>query len=95
MTKPDKNDVNYAQLCRMRTTCDKLNDAHAKYYSLTENLAVHEITALFTHSHIIHQRNKKFGMKIYKVSDSMGYTYSITLYLRKDWKRATATMAAT
>jgi hypothetical protein len=34
-------------------------------------------------------------MKIYKLCDSLGYTYNMTMYLGKDRKLATPTMTAT
>jgi hypothetical protein len=41
----------------------------------------------------IYQRNKQFGIKIYKLCDSKGYTY-MSVYLGRDRKHTTAAMTA-
>jgi hypothetical protein len=43
----------------------------------------------------IPNKNKSFGIKIYKLSNSLEYTYNMTVYLGKDRKHATRTMTAT
>jgi hypothetical protein len=74
----------------MRTVFEKLNDAYAKYYSPTEHLAVHEVIVLFKGRVIFRQnipsKHKHFGIEIYKLCDSLGYTYNMTVYLGKDRK---------
>jgi len=47
MKQPYKNDNNYGILWKIRTFSDQLNDAHAKFYSLSEHLAVDQIIVLF------------------------------------------------
>jgi hypothetical protein len=37
---------------------------------------------------------KWFGIKIYKLCDSKGYNYNMSVYLGKDRKHATLSMAA-
>jgi hypothetical protein len=37
-------------------------------------------------------QTKWFGIKIYKLCGSKGYTYNMSVYLGRDRKRATATM---
>jgi hypothetical protein len=76
----------------MRTIFDKLCDSHAKYYSTAGHLADDEVIVLFI-SRIIFKRcisnkHKWFGIKIYKLCDSKGYTY-------KDRKCASDTVTAT
>jgi hypothetical protein len=46
-------------------------------------------------SNSIYQRNKWFGIKIYKMCDCCGYTYNMTVYFGKDRKHATPSMTAT
>jgi hypothetical protein len=62
----------------MRTIFDKVNDAHAKYYSPTEHLAVNEVFVLYKCRVIFKQyipkKYKKFKIIIYKLCDSKGYT---------------------
>ena len=83
----------------MRATFDKLNDSYAKYYSPTEHLAVDEITVLFKCTDIFKQYSPKkhmqFGIKLYKLCNSKGYTYNMTMYLCKDRKRVTPSITAT
>jgi hypothetical protein len=43
----------------------------------------------------IPKKHKWFGTKIYKLYDSKGYTYNMSVHLGKDKKCATATMTAT
>ena len=74
--EPDKTDKNYDKLWNMTATSDKINDSYAKYYRLTEHLAVDEITVPF-----IPKKHKWFGMQLYKLCDSKGYTYNMTKYL--------------
>jgi hypothetical protein len=97
--EPDKTDENYERLWKIRTIFDKLNDAYAKYYSPTKHLATDEITVLFkgrvVFKQYIPKKHKRFGIKIYKLCDSKGYTYNMSVYLRRDRKHATASMTAT
>ena len=97
--EPNKTDENYDRLWKMRAIFDKLNNSYAKYYSPTEHLAADEITVLFRGRVIFKQyipkKHKWFGTKLYKLCGSKGYTYNMTMYLRKDRKCATPTMTAT
>ena len=72
----------------MRAVFDRLNNSYAKYYSLTEHLAVDEIIVLFKGRVIFKQyipkKYKWFGIKSYLLCDSKGYTYNIMVHLRKD-----------
>jgi hypothetical protein len=43
----------------------------------------------------ITKKCKRFGTKIYKVCDSLGYTYDISVYLGKQRQHATAQITAT
>jgi hypothetical protein len=96
--EPDKTDGNYDRLW-MITIFDKLNDAYAKYYRPTEHLATDEIIVLFkgrvVFKQYIPKKHKRFGIKIYKLCDSKGYTYNMPVYLGRDRKRATASMTTT
>lgn len=62
---------------------DKLNDSYAKYYNLTVHLAVDEIIVLFIvrviFKQCISKKHKWFGIKLYKLCDSKGYTYNMTV----------------
>ena len=43
----------------------------------------------------IFQRNKRFGIKIYKFCNSLGYTYDMSVYLGKQRQHATTLITAT
>jgi hypothetical protein len=47
MNQPDKNDINYDRLWKMRAPTDKLNDAYAKFYIQSEYLSLDEVVVLF------------------------------------------------
>jgi hypothetical protein len=77
---------------KMRGIFDKLSNSYAKYYSLTEHLAVDEIIVLFKGRVIfkryIPKKCKQIGIKLYKLSNSKGYTYNMTICLgmsKKFW----------
>jgi hypothetical protein len=97
--QPDKRDEYCDRLWKMRTIFEKVNDAYAKYYIPTEHLAIDEVIVLFkvrvTFKQYIPKKHKRFGIKIYKLCDSLGYSYNMTVYLGKDRKLATPTMTAT
>jgi hypothetical protein len=65
-----------------------INNAYTKYYNPSEHLAVDEVTDLFKGRVVFKQYIKKksicFGIKIFKLCDSTGYTYDMKLYLGKD-----------
>jgi len=48
VNQPDKYDNNYDRLWKMNIPFDHINDAKAKFYSPSENLAVNEVPVLFT-----------------------------------------------
>jgi L-cysteine desulfidase len=43
----------------------------------------------------IPKKDKRFGIKIYKLCNSLGYTYVMSVYLGKQWQHATAHIRAT
>jgi hypothetical protein len=71
----------------------------AKYYSLTERLAVEETIVLFKGTATVTQytpkKHKQFEIKLYKLCDSKGYTYDTTVHLGKYRKRANSSLTAT
>jgi hypothetical protein len=75
---------NFDHLWKIRAIVDKLNDAYTKYYSQTKHLAVDEIIVLFKGrvivKHYISKKFKQCGMKLYKLCDSKGCTYNMTVY---------------
>jgi hypothetical protein len=72
----------------MRAIFDRHNNLYAKYYILTDHLAVDEIT-VFSKGRIIFKqyipkKHTQFGIKLCKLCDSKGYIYHMTVYLGKD-----------
>jgi hypothetical protein len=74
------------------------NETFGKYYDPSEHLTV-EVTVKFKGRVIFKQfipsKSKRFGIKIYKLSDATGYTYDMRVYLGKDAHTATKEMTAT
>ena len=72
---------------------DKLNNSYAKYNGWTRHLAVDKIIVPFKSrvifTHYMPKKHKRFGINLYKVCGSKGYTYNMTMYLDKDRKHAT------
>jgi len=83
----------------MRAIFDKFSDLYTKYYSLTKQWAVDQITVLFKGTALFKQyipkKHKWFGIKFYKLYDSKEYTINMTTHLGKDRKCATPSMTAT
>jgi len=96
--EPDKTDETYDQLWKMRAMFDKLINSYAKYYSPNKPLVVNGIIVFFKGRVIFKQytpkKYKRFGIKLYKLCDSKGYTYNMTVYLGKDRKHVTPSMTA-
>jgi hypothetical protein len=63
-------------------------------YSVTEHLAVDEVIMLYKGRVVFRQympkKRKRFGIRIYKLCDSVSYTYDMSVYLGKQWQHATA-----
>ena len=80
----NKTDLNYDQLWKFGAVFDKLSDSYAKCYSLTKHIAVDEMIVLFKDRVIFRQCipkiDKQFGIKLYKLCDSKGYVYNMTVY---------------
>jgi len=92
-------DEEYDRLWKLRTVFDKLNEAYAKFHNPSEHLAVEEITVNFKYRFIFRQyipkKRRRFGIKIYKLSNESGYTYDMRMYLGRDSHSATDDMTAT
>ena len=63
------------------------------------HLAVDEVIVLYKGRVVFRQyipkKHKRFGIKIYKLCDSLGYTYDMSVYLDKQRQHATAQIKAT
>ncbi|PSN35194.1 PiggyBac transposable element-derived protein 4, partial [Blattella germanica] len=96
---PDKNDPDDDRFWKMRNVFSYLNNQYFSVYNPTEHLAVDEVIVLFKGRVIFRQyipkKHKRFGIKLYKICDSNGYTYDMTVYLGKQRDNATPQISAT
>jgi len=93
------DDPDYDRLWKMRKIFDTLNNKFCELYNPTEHLAVDEVIVLYKGRIVFRQyitkKHKRFGIKIYKLCDSLGYTYDMSVYLGKQRQNATAQITAT
>jgi hypothetical protein len=96
---PNRDDPDYDRLWKIRKIFDNLNNKFCELYNPTEHLAVDEVIVLFKGRVIFRQyipkKHKRFGIKIYKLCDSLGYTYDMTVYLGKQRQLATEKITST
>ena len=82
----------------MRKIFDTLNNKFCELYNPTEQLVVDEVIMLYRGRvafwQYIPKKHKRFGIKIYKLCDSLGYTYDMSVYLGKQRQHATAQITA-
>jgi hypothetical protein len=78
----------YDRLWKIRDVFDLLNASYKEAYDPAENLAIDEVIVKFKGRVIFRQyipkKRKQWGIKIYKISDELGYTYDMQVYLGKD-----------
>lgn len=95
---PNKEDPDYDRLWKFRKIFDTLNNKFSEYYYPTENIAIDEVRVLFKGKIIFRQyipkKHKRFGIKMYKLSDSLGYTYDMSVYLGKQKQLANEDITA-
>jgi hypothetical protein len=76
-----------------------LNHTFSKFYNPSENMAVDEVIVSFKGRVIFKQfipkKRKRFGIKVFKLFDSTGYTYDMKVYLGKDRLRTAQHVTAT
>jgi hypothetical protein len=99
LQRPDDEGEEYDRLWKIRTVFDKLNEAYAKFYNPSEHLVADEAIVKFQGRVIFRQyipkKRKCFGIKIYKICDESGYTYTMRVYLGTDSYSATDDITAT
>ena len=87
------------RLWKLRDIFEILRTNFAKFYNPSEHLAIDEVIVRFKGRVIFKQyipkKRKRFGIKMYKLCDSSGYTYDMDVYLGKDGQRATQNVTAT
>jgi hypothetical protein len=96
---PNCDDPHYGRLWKIRKVFDTLNNKCCETYNPTEHIAVDKVLMLYKGQGIFQQyipkKHKRFGIKIYKLCDSLGYTYDMSVYLGKQRQHATAQITAT
>jgi ribosomal protein L37AE/L43A len=96
---PNHDDPGYDGFWKIRKVFDTLNNKFCEMYGPTEHLAVDEVIVFYKGRVICRQyvpkKHKRFGFKIYKLCDSLGYTYDVSVYLGKQRQHATAQITAT
>ena len=96
---PNHDDPDYDRLWKIRKIFDTLNNKFCELYNPTEQLAVDEVIVLFKGRVVFRQyipkKHKRSGIKIYKLCNSLGYTYDMSVYLGKQRQHATAQITAT
>jgi len=89
--EPDRTDENFDRLWKIRDLFEILNDTFSKFYDPSKNLAIDEVIVPFKGRVIFKQyipkKRKRFGIKMFKLCDSNGYTYDMKVYLGKDRHR--------
>ena len=90
---------NFDKLWKIRDLFEILNATFSKFYNPSKNLAVDEVIVSFKARVIFKQyipkKRKRFGIKLFKICDSTGYTYDMKVYLGKDRQSTAQHMTAT
>jgi hypothetical protein len=88
----NRADPNYDRLWKLRQIFDTLNSKFSELYHPTEQMAVDEVIVKFKGKVIFRQyiptKHKRFGIKLYKLCDKLGYTFDMSVYLGKQKKNA-------
>ena len=86
--EPDRTDANFDRLWKIRDLFEILNATFSKFYDPSDNLAIDEVIVSFKGRVIFKQyipkKRKRFGINIFKLCDSTGYTYDMKVYGRTD-----------
>jgi hypothetical protein len=80
---PSREDPKYERLWIVSKIFHILNNKFCEFYNPTEHLAVNKVIVSDFFCQYIPKKHKRFGIKIYKLCDSLGYTYDMTVYLGK------------
>jgi len=96
---PNHDDPDHDIRWKIRNIFDTPKNKLCELYNPTERLAVDQVTLLCKERVVFRQyipkKHKTFGIKIYKLCDSLGYTYDRSVYLGKQMRHATFQVTAT
>jgi len=97
--EPDRTYEMFDRLWKIRDLLEILNATFSKFYNPSDNLAIDEVIVSFKGRVIFKQyipkKRKRFGIKIFKLCDSTGYTCDMKVYLGKDRQRMAQHVTAT
>jgi len=92
-------DITDDRLWKIRDLVEIIKTNFSKFYNPSEYLAVDEVTVKFKGRIVFKQyilkNHKRFGIKMFKLCDSTGYTYDMNVYLGKDRQREVQHLTAT
>jgi len=75
-------------LWKLRDLFEIIRTKFSKFYNPSEHLAINEVIVKFKGRVLFKQyiptKRKSFGIKMFKLCDSTGYTYDMNVYLGKD-----------
>ena len=95
----DRTEENFDGLWNIRDLFEILNSTFSKFYNHSENLTFDEFIVSFKGRMIFKQyipkKHKYFGIRIFKLCDSDGYTYDMKVYLGKDRQHMAQDVTAT
>jgi len=87
------------RLWKIRDLFEIVRMNFSKFYNSSEHLAVDEVTVKFkgriVFKQYIPKKCKRFGIKVFKLCDSTGYTCDMNVYLGKDRQRTAQHLTAT
>ena len=87
------------QLWKIRDLFEIIRTNFSKFYNPSEHLAIDEVIVKFKGRMVfkkyIQKKSNHFGIKMFKLCDSTGYTYDMNVYLGKDGQRAAQHLTAT
>ena len=96
---PPNHDNPDDRLWKIHKIFNTLNNKFCELYNPTEQLSVDKVIMLCKGRVVFRQyipkKHKRFGIKIYKLCDSLGYTYDMSVYLGKQKQHATVQITAT
>ena len=87
------------RLWKLRDLFEILRTNFLKFYNPSKHLSIDEVIVKFKGRALFKQyipkKRKCFGIKMFKLCDSTGYTYDLNVYLGKDTQRAEQHLTAT
>ena len=87
------------RLWKLRDLFEIVRTNFLKFYNPSEHLSIDELIVKFkgrvVFKQYIPKKCKRFGIKMFKLCDSTGYTYDMNVYLGKDRQRAEQHLTAT